>query len=504
MKPNPRWIQIGNLFFAGLILLTPLLATSILIKTLFNYDLSHFQFSRIRMWNDEIAYWHEVNTFKEFGFNGGYYSIQEFIARSTFFRFSVHGPAFAAFMGSLARVFGWSMDSPPLYNIAFITLGLLLFLLIAKPDLPRKIYLLVTIILLYPILFFIPSSMQESLHHALAFIIGGVLIRLFSSKQVPPVIASIGFFATIFGALLRIHWVIVLFPMIFLMRTKRDKRWFYLSTAIALILTLVLIAIFSYWVSSSTTSFLYQLTHSEFSTTRSVIIGFIKHALGNIKDYLLLASKIDSLGILQRYLIIVLSLSMVYFLYKKKMQFITPLFILASAVLTTILLNYIYGYDFRHFAPYVIITFLFLIHNIQYKDVAIILSLSLLASFIFWPKFIKNYRDYHTSHFDSDQVKWVVQTSSPALASIVYREGSEPWCNSLLTDIIWTPRLLAVPAGIGVNYIWHEDQVIPPIHSHFLFVTEDKIDKYLLTGKVEVLKTEGDRALYVQLDDGCK
>ena len=110
MKPNSRWIQIGNLFFAGLILLTPLLATSILVKTLFNYDLSHFQLSRT--WNDEIANWHEVNTFKSVGFDGGYYSIQEFIARSTFFRFGVHGPAFAAFMGSLARVFGWSKISP--------------------------------------------------------------------------------------------------------------------------------------------------------------------------------------------------------------------------------------------------------------------------------------------------------------------------------------------------------------------------------------------------------
>jgi len=501
MNSKSHWIKLGNLFIAILVFLTPLLATNILVKTIFKSDLTQFNLWLV----DEVEYWHEINTFRSAGFDGGYYSIQELVAPSTFFRFGAHGPVFPVFMGLLARIFGWSQISGPLYNIAFISLGLLLFMLITRPDLKRKIFLLFTILLLYPILFYIPSSMQESLNQMLAFIIGGVLIRLSSTKRVPPVIPAIGILVVIFASFLRINWAIVLFPLVYLMRPQKGKRWFFFSTGIALILLLVHSFLYMYWTSPSPGSFFYVLAHLEPNTPKNMIVYFINNTLMNCQNFILQAGDIPGLplAILQRYLIIFLSLAMVYFIYKKKTQFIIPLFILVSEVLAAIFLNYVTGGDLRHFAPFVIIAFLFLIENVQSKEVAITVYLSLILSILFFLSFIKQYQNNVGLHFDSNLAQSEKAAPSPALASIKYSEEIDPWCNSLLTDIVWTPQLLSVPAGIGVNYIYDENQVTLPIHSHYLYVTADKIERFLLTGKVETILTEGNRALYIQLHDGC-
>jgi len=500
-----KLINTFNFLLSLLVLLAPLFVTGVLIKAAFNATLNEFQLSSSVMWNDELAYWHEINTFKEFGFKGGYYSIQEFVAPSTFFRYAVHGPAYAAFMGTLTRVFGWYQHSPPFYNLIFVSLGLLLFLLITKPNIPQKVFLLLAMVLCYSILYHLPSSLQESFHHLLAFIIGAVLIRLSTTKGPSIWLVVLGFLAISCGALLRVHWAIVFFPLIYLLKIKKDWKWFFLSLLIALPIVGLFVFIQSRWMSSSTTPFLYQLSNTDQLTLRNLAVTFIKQVIGNIKDYLLLEYKINLIAIVQRYLILFLSFGMFYLVLKKRNQFIIPLFILVSEVLLFLFFNDISGTDFRHFAPYVIITILFFVTNIDFKDVKTILVLFLIFSALAWPRFQQIYLEYHEDHFNHDpSLRDARMSLSPALASLDYDENAiDPWCNSLITDIRWDPTLLSIPAGIGVNYIWYEDQVVPPIRSHYLFVTPEKVEKYQLTGKVKEMQTEGGRILYEQLYDGC-
>ena len=496
-----QWLKGLDLLALILILLTPFLSTTLLVKILFNSDLNHFQ---LRL-SDEIQYWQEINTFKTVGFDGGYYSVQEFISHSSFSHFGIHGPAFAVSMGLLTRIFGWTQTSGPLYNIAFITFGLLLFILLTRPNLKKKLFLLSTVILFYPILIYIPSTMQDSLNQMLALILGGVLIQLSKNEKSSLIIPVLGVILALIAGLLRVYSAVVFFPLIYLLGRRRDKKWFIVSTIISFFIVLLVSALYFYWTSPYPNLFLYELFHLEPMTPRIFITFFAKHFLVNIKDYISLASIMNPMEIMQRYLTIFLSIAMIYFIYKKKTQFVVPLFILDSGVITEIALNAVGRLgDLRLIAPFVIIVLVFFISNLEYKECAVSLSLFLIFCALFFPAFIDNYKNYfNQAHFAINDPKNEDLIPSPALSNIKYQRGSNPWCNSIFTNVIYTPKLLSLQAGIGVNYILNINQVEPPIHSHYLYLSTDLIDKFELTDKVKLIQTEGDLALFVQTSDGC-
>jgi hypothetical protein len=492
-------MKIGNIIAAALVILTPFLSTQFLLKTLLNTDLSHFRLAQ----GDEITYWQEINTFKAAGFHGGYFSMEELVAKLNYFHFGIHGPVFAVIMGSLARIFGWAQTSGPWFNMAFLSIALLVFLLLTKPGLKSKLFLILAFLSVSAILFYIPSSMQESLIQALTIILAGVLIRLSRQKDNPAIVPILGLLTALVLSLLRVTWVLVFFPLIYLIRPKRNLKWLILSVAIAAILSLLLVLIFSAWTSPYPYLFLYQLTHVEPFTVRRFLHFFVDHFIANCKDYVSLSSSMNSAEIVQRYTTLFVTAALGYFVYKKKYQFIVPLFILVSEILATFAFNTVGTLgDLRILAPYLIISLLFLVVNLQSREVSAALILSLVFNLALLPIFILNYQNVFVgTHFPKEAEGQ--QATSAAMATLTYQPGKDPWCNSILTDVNATPFLLSIQGGMGVNTIVFQDYLTPPIHSHYLYIDPERLPGLGLVSKVEVLAVEGNETLYAQTNDGC-
>src|SRR5687767_12679506 len=107
-----------------------------------------------------MIYWHEIDSFKEYGFYTGYYTFDEVPARADFSPFDTHGPSFVVLIGIVARIFGWQYSSMLFINLLLITSGLTLFILFTRPNFRQMLLLLGLVTCFWSIPLFMPFTMQ--------------------------------------------------------------------------------------------------------------------------------------------------------------------------------------------------------------------------------------------------------------------------------------------------------------------------------------------------------
>jgi hypothetical protein len=125
--------------------------------------------------NDDVSHWHQIKTFSQAGFRGGYYTWNERTARLPFHHFGNWGAGFPVLFGSLAKVFGWRPDSAVYYNVTVLTLSLLLFVFTARPTPSQTAVLTVLLATFWPLLLYIPRTMQTTLHVSFAILFAALL-----------------------------------------------------------------------------------------------------------------------------------------------------------------------------------------------------------------------------------------------------------------------------------------------------------------------------------------
>ena len=129
----------------------------------------------LTLWNDETIYWNESAAFMRAGFEGGYITVYERPARASGSRFGPHGPAAAVLYGSLARVTGWHPHTPYVINLVLVALCAAAWLSAAPGGARWPNALLV--LGFWPLMFYLPTNMQEPLHFSLAFLIAASIER---------------------------------------------------------------------------------------------------------------------------------------------------------------------------------------------------------------------------------------------------------------------------------------------------------------------------------------
>src|SRR5262245_18008308 len=70
--------------------------------------------------SDEVLFWHQIDTFRVAGFNGGYYTIDEVPPTASFTHFYTKGPVFPALYGTAARITGWQLDTGVYFNLVVV------------------------------------------------------------------------------------------------------------------------------------------------------------------------------------------------------------------------------------------------------------------------------------------------------------------------------------------------------------------------------------------------
>lgn len=183
-------------------------------------------------YNDESHYWAEVQCFATAGFRGGYFVMNEKTPPLRALHFGPHGPGFPVVYGSLARVLGWGPVSGPLFNLLVVAAGTLIWLALCRPGAGQLGVVAFLVAGFWPLLLFIPATMQESLHFAFAFALAGLASR--SIREEGRGAATLAFpVAVALASLVRLTWCLLLpaWALAAFRGNARGRRYALLLTA---------------------------------------------------------------------------------------------------------------------------------------------------------------------------------------------------------------------------------------------------------------------------------
>jgi hypothetical protein len=426
-------------------------------------------------WSDEVNYWREIYTFRHVGFDGGYYTLDELPARAAFSHFGAHGPAFAMLFGFIAVVTGWGAVYGPVLNLACLGLAMLAYFWMARLDRWQLLLATLSILVFWPILLYIPTTMQETVQQALAVALAGVFYLLIKNRdQVGAGVYLLGLVLLLVAASLRPTWS-PLFVALFLFRTTAiSRRRVLLSTLLAAPLVIALFAVYT-WLSSPYPNNLSQMFEAAGRSGRQGVMLFLHHFKHNV--YLLWHGQLLERGLrLQLFAILVIAIGcLAYRGYRNRKIAgdLDGLCLFHLVNLGSILLIVLAAYDiaewrdFRVFAPHVLLSILVSVPFARRAFVVV----PLVANLLVVVAFASAFRVFHADHFSPEEAR----RPSLIAQAIRYEPGGDPWRNTLLVDTGYGSELLQLPAGIGVSLMLAPQSHQKPIKSRYLLVTDDTL-----------------------------
>jgi hypothetical protein len=175
--------------------------------------------------DDECHYWNEIDTYRTVGWSGGYFVDAERTAPAAWTHFGPHGPAYPVLVGTFARVFGWGTASGPVFNLAAIGIGMLAWLVLVRPDAKHLAAALLLVATFWPFPLYVPATLQECLHYAIAFVLAGLAQRAVNGAG--PTAGTFWPFLVVvaLASLLRITWTLVLIPWILVALRGSGLSW---------------------------------------------------------------------------------------------------------------------------------------------------------------------------------------------------------------------------------------------------------------------------------------
>jgi hypothetical protein len=194
------------------------LVVILLVHWSFNVPLSAFR----PVLNDEVYYWHQALTFARAGFDGGYYTLQEVTNASGFTPFGPHGPGFVMLYGLVGSIVEWHRHSVVVLNLIAIGAAGWIWASCARLTTPRLWLSVLLLATCWQVLFWAPTGMQESFHHAGAIVMAALFARALAT---PPraLLAASGTAALCVLSYVRPTWIVVM-PLWALV-IARDLSW---------------------------------------------------------------------------------------------------------------------------------------------------------------------------------------------------------------------------------------------------------------------------------------
>jgi hypothetical protein len=492
---------------AALVSLLPALLTLLLVTFLLHASVSDFR----PLWPDEIHYWHETSSFAHTGFGNGYYSVHEIPPPLAFTRYGPHGPAFPMLIGTIGAIFGWSPWSAPLVNAVLITIALAVCFYAFRFSLKQLLLAALLVATFWPMLLYIPTNMQESLHQAAAIVLSGIFAVLVRKRSAVP--ARFFYGSLVFILLLSIvrsTWSFLLIPF-FLLRLERFSIGS-VARALASAVVLIMLEFVALSRLASPNPNFITVAAQVAGTSRSEAVSmFLHHGMENATKLLRFSYGSSMQSLLWLQVVTMLVLMAGYAIWRRRRrsgefnegkvlsregaQILVHLSNIGLLVIFVILFYDVGDWrDYRLYAPHLLLSLLLLVElgseRFLYPFIAV--------SMVFAGAFVKSYRTVHQEHF-------IVIASSPLLrTSLEYDPAGGGWCNTLLVDLPnYNRQLLDVPPGIGISMIMYPESVHPPIHSRYLLLSDETYRKLADSLHLEPVATLPKGVLYRNLRSEC-
>jgi hypothetical protein len=238
----------------------------------------------VPFWNDEVWYWNEIAVFHRAGWQGGYTVINETPAKAEWCHFGVHGPFFPAFYGALTRWTGLHACSIPLLNTSLLMLGTIVWIGCGWRRGERSWEAVLVVATFWPLILYLPTSMQETLHFALAFLLAAVL-GWFLRKPLsrPALFASLA--VVLAATQIRVTWCLLTLPLIWL--AIRPQRWSgRLTAAVAAALLMGLSFYEATLIYAPVPNFMREVIVRAADSPPDALLLVVKHAMKNAGRYL--------------------------------------------------------------------------------------------------------------------------------------------------------------------------------------------------------------------------
>jgi hypothetical protein len=491
----PRWLTRPSLVVG--FLLTPLMAVSLTLAfckaTLLDCT---------PLLSDEIHYWNEIAAFARAGFNGGYFVPNEHPAAISFFHFGPHGPAFPVLYGIPAALFGWYRASGPLFNVFALMAGAGVWIWRCRPDNTRLATGMLLLATFWPCLMYLPCTMQESLHLAVAFVLAALAHPLVNNKSRPDNYAEAGevtpsgknpspwLFMLVVAAvsLIRFTWLLVLIPWISIALASRSWRT---RLLLVLVIACLIPSIF----------FLARQICAPYPNYASKLLAFAlknpSHAYAEFKqrgqqsfEKFTSPTMGTTLEILQHFQVIGLVLVACLVILRPGPRDTRPY---AFGALNLILIAgmmiafYDVGEfrDYRVVAPHLLLCLLVLLSGEGYRWAIAVAFVNLLFLAPFLGHFESTNRDRFAVQgtvLDNDRAKLA--------GYLAYDPTKSAWDNTvLISDQTRVYQMVAIPPGMGVSFILGNGEaplmngdappMTYPIKSRYVFMQSSLVKKFI-------------------------
>jgi hypothetical protein len=440
---------------AGVFLLAPLTITEILIQRLFGSTLVDFVPSYP---NDEIHYWHEIATFAEAGFGGGYYTYNEEPAPAGFTHFGPHGPLFPLIYGTVGDLSGWRLWSPVVFNAVVLMLGLLAFFVLARARAREMLLAGAVITTSFTVMVYIPSAMQESLHDGIALLLAGLLCRIAASTS--PRMLALFIAVVAVSSFIRPLWAIALAPAL-LLGLRIRVRW---RLPVAAGATIVLVAIAWYgWrlISAPVPGVQLQVAIGtsgiSTGTAWDNTVSNLRHLSTGIKNVF------HEPGLLlTTYLALFVFAACIFLIAREILQRrskdsgglrsvsaeLTGAVVLLGlfAAIIPFYIDVAMAFN-RVVMPFLLFTLFVAIGLRRQRWVPLTV---VAVNLIFIPKLLDAYEILRWGSFAYNRAD-LAAARTALERNIEFERGSSPWCNTLLTSQYDALQLVALPPGVGYS-----------------------------------------------------
>jgi hypothetical protein len=327
-----------------------------------------------------------------------------------------------------------------------VTAASALWIWLARPNGPTLALGTLLLGTFWPLILYLPSTYQESLHCAIALLLAGLARRVLGS----PARGHLPFVAVVFGAsLIRMSWILVLVP--WAIATLPGAGWrSRLFIPVAAVCCLGA-AVWAFGVICS--PYPDRLTPDINRTLEHPISAFWTMELRwerGWKNLLVPSAATVPIGLLQRYQILAVTLVGVGLVVWRRHSR-TGAFAAANVfvvLIATMLFFYMWGNrDYRVMAPHMLLSLLVLL----VADWRLVLPF-VATNLAFVGFFVAQFASMHRERVDADRQALAIFADELA-PFVSYTPNADGWSNTLLFPVTQQDyRLLALPPGIGLTF----------------------------------------------------
>lgn len=486
----------------------------ILVWTLYGVPLSAYR----PLVNDEVAYWHQAQTFIRAGFAGGYYTVDELTNASGITPFGPHGPGFPVLYGLAGAAFGWARHSVVLLNLTAIAIAGAVWLSLARLGLARRLLSGLMLVTFWHLVFWAPTGMQEGLHHAGAIAMAALFayalnaeadgLRLRPSLGRGWVLVA-GWLTLAVLSFVRPSWILLL-PLWAIVTTRGASRSVVVATVAA---SLVLGAAIVFAYSRTTAPYA-----SGFFFLRAFGLSLgVESLAGNALDNIRRIGRLDQfepIELLHRYqywTFLAATIAIATIGVWKARAGTAPrpamhALVVSTAMFTALAAMFVL-YEFASLAEHRVLSAFFLFGALLClaapgRAGVVLASLLIASNIAFAGVALRDLEAVHRDHFDWDPRR-LMELERAIDGKLVYRPGVSRWCNTLLTAQ-YPPELIAIPAGIGLSVLQKPEEMTHSLRSRYLLLDDRARSRFVVPLHLDPIATLSYGTLFENQDAGCE